>query len=134
MNENPYKMQLFPNYFKKIALVLVLISIVIAFLLKTYVQVETATGEILGNGFLIAMMFFIYSQSKEEDEMTRNIRLRSLGMSIFAVIIYCIIDPYINWFLGDGFHLKPGGYYVFWLLFMHYIIIILMFKGLEEQE
>lgn len=127
-------MHLLPNYFKKVALGLVILSLVVAYVLKTYMQVETATGEILGNGFLIAMMVFIYSQGKVEDERTRNIRVRSMTMSILTVIGYCVMDPYVNWFIGNEFHLSVGGYYIFWLFFANYIIMRQMFKGLEEQE
>lgn len=99
------QLNLLPNYYKKIAFVLIIAAItttIIAFQFKTgpYLYLLKSAVKTL---VIIAGLCLIFSKEKIEDEMTQLIRLRAISFAfIMSVIIYLIDESHILDYFGTA--------------------------------
>lgn len=89
---------LFPNYFKKIGIALMVLGFVPAIVVKT-VNIELVQSQkdvlrmVTLNSFILGLFFVAWSKDKIEDEMTVLIKLKSLAFAFSWGVIYVIIKP-----------------------------------------
>lgn len=86
--------KLLPNYFKKVGLSLIIITIISIVITKVFHLDDLFNKKILGTIFLDLLIFFccmiIFSRDKIEDEMTILIRLKQFA-GTFAGIVAMVI-------------------------------------------
>lgn len=86
--------KLLPNYFKKVGLSLIIISIISAVIIKVFHLDNLFNKKILGTIFLDLLIIFccliIFSRDKIEDEMTILIRLKQFA-GTFAGMVAMVI-------------------------------------------
>jgi hypothetical protein len=86
--------KLLPNYFKKVGLSLIIITIISIVITKGFHLDDLFNKKILGTIFLDLLIFFycmiIFSRDKIEDEMTILIRLKQFA-GTFAGIVAMVI-------------------------------------------
>jgi hypothetical protein len=86
--------KLLPNYFKKVGLSLIIITIISIVITKVFHVDDLVNKKILGTIFLNLLIFFccmiIFSRDKIEDEMTILIRLKQFA-GTFAGIVTMVI-------------------------------------------
>ena len=109
MTYQPNKIGFLPNYFQKIAAGLFVLSIIALFIMKSYFKLGDLSEQITGNIIMISFVIYMLAAQKIEDELTIKLRMRAWSVSFFAIISYAIIEPYINFLLGDGFVFDSSG-------------------------
>lgn len=92
---------LLPNYFKKIGIVIMLLSVIPAIMIKAlHIKLGVTSKEFLKlltiNIFILGLLFIAWSKDKIEDEMTVALRLKSMGFAFIWAIFYVIIAPFVN--------------------------------------
>ena len=120
-------LNLLPNYFKKIGLVFILVSVVFVVSVKiSGIHITAEKKEmmkiILSDAFLLGMVIVAFSKDKDEDELTMLIRMKALGSAVVFVVIFKIVN--------DIFHLTTqvsnetmNGYFfqmMVWYFFVYY--------------
>jgi len=132
MNQNQNKIRLLPNYFQKIAAVFFILSISSLFVLKGYFNVDDLAKQVALNGVLISFLIYMLAAQKIEDELTLELRMKSIAASFIAVITWAIVSPYVNFVAGDGFALNEsvGEAIQFGIIF--YFISYFILNGQEE--
>jgi|GEM_PF-5519091 len=114
------KLRLLPNYFKKISLLIILLSI--AFLI--FMKISDTN---IPKGFItplikvllvLAGYFFIMSKEKIEDEFIQSVRLTSYAIAFaFLIIQYLITESRVLGFLGKD---DPSAFrYIFNSIFFY---------------
>lgn len=125
---------LFPNYFKKIGLGMVLITILAVVIVKL-LPVEVAEGQkelfkVLFSGLFILGLFFIaWSKDKFEDEMTVQIRLKAISFTFMTSVFYLILRPLVDVILGDAPNKMTAVELMIFMLFMY-----ILFYKLQKRS
>jgi hypothetical protein len=91
--------KLLPNYFKKIGLSLIIITIISVVIIKVFHFDDLVNKKILGTIVIDLLTIFccmiIFSRDKIEDEMTILIRLKEFaGTFIFSVSFFILMNIY----------------------------------------
>jgi len=133
MKISPSRIVLLPHYFQKIAVALFVVSITLSIVLKNYVPIDVDIKPILGNVLLITALIFIYSKGKVEDEMTMQLRYSAFLLAFQIGVMMCIVDPYINWLMGDGFHLGYSAFDLVGMIVFNYIGIYSIYYFSEKE-
>ncbi len=98
------KFNLLPNYFKKVGIIIVLLSFILIVLKKmlNYNDYLGVPAKILFFSMLIGgLTIFALSKDRIEDEMNMQRRARSMsGAFVFGVVIL-IVNPLISLLFGD---------------------------------
>lgn len=98
---------LFPNYFKKVGVIVIIAIPIILITIKTFNKaffhlhndlIQTTAA----NAFIIGLSFIVMAKDKVEDERTAIIRLNAMASAFLAVICYVIIVPYMNILIRDS--------------------------------
>jgi hypothetical protein len=104
-NSNFYNspIRLLPVYFKKIGLVLVLLTIAIPVAFKlSSAEVLLSNKDLLKiitkSLFMIGLTIIGFSKDKIEDEMTMIIRMKAIIMSFIYGLVFAIISPLLAFF------------------------------------
>lgn len=96
--------ELLPNYFKKVALILFSLSIpfliVIEWVFALGIEGDQAVVFLKSTGMLCYLIFFL-SKEKTEDELISKIRMKSIGVGFLTGITSLAVTPYFN-FLSTG--------------------------------
>lgn len=108
MKKNHSEIRLLPIHYKKIALVILSLTIIFVILAITKaISIEKEIAKTIATiGILIACLIFALTRNKEEDELTLVIRFKALAVSFLFGTLYTIIDPFINLVSGDDFQLN----------------------------
>ena len=121
---------LFPHWFQFIGWILFIPAIVLGILLLAdFLQptgiLETVLNDIVIIGVALGSMFIVCSKEKNEDEMTRQIRLSSLLNALYVYVILLVsCTVFINgadffWFMVVDLVLLPIIYVVLFRLEMY---------------
>ena len=94
---------LLPNSYKHAGLGL-LVAAVIAAIFITLMDLDTWKSLSM-KGVLVGMLIIAISRDKEEDELTRHLRMQSFTLALILGVIYALLQPYINY--GIGLLIKP---------------------------
>lgn len=117
---------LLPAYFKKIGIVIVLITIVLVIVFKAlnieFIQAQKKTFEqFMVIPFILGLFFVAWAKDKFEDEMSLLLRLKAIGFSFICAIVSVIIGPFIDFILGDSVVQIKGQELVTIMLFAYLI-------------
>ena len=115
--------KLLPNYFKKIGLSLIIISIISAVILKVFHLDDLFNKKIWGTIFMDLLIIFcsliIFSRDKIEDEMTFLIRLKHFAGSFAGMVTIVILRNITD--IASG--VNPKNYsateLLLWMCLMH---------------
>ncbi|WP_298420926.1 hypothetical protein [uncultured Kordia sp.] len=132
---NKFKNFGLPHTFKKIGIVLVVVSILFMFARKLLdIEVATTLKFILKRVVLIGLLMVAISKEKIEDEMIRTIRGQAFKMAFIAGVVYTLIQPLINYIVAffvekDKEPLSDvGDFQVLWFLLTMYLLFFYMIK------
>jgi uncharacterized membrane protein len=94
--------------FKKIGIVVMILSMVPGLLVKTmHIALMASQKDLLKSlsysGFLLGLLFIALSRDKVEDELTIYIRLKAMQEMFMFAVIYVMIKPLIVWVLQAPF-------------------------------
>lgn len=127
MRKNQSEIKLLPHRFQKIIALFFTLSIIGIIILKGYFNISTNASEMLGSIILISFSLFMFTSSKIEDEMTKELRLKSYAVAFLSCIVMGIIDPYTNLLFegeflstntaGDILRMGIIGYFIGYFLF-----------------
>lgn len=95
-------------HFKKIGVVVMVLSMVPGLIVKTmHIVVMESQKDLLKSlsysGFLLGLLFIALSRDKVEDELTIHIRITSMQEMFIFAVIYVMIKPLIVWVLQSPF-------------------------------
>lgn len=123
---------LFPNYFKKIGLGMIITSIAVILITK-FLSVEITETQkeiykaVFFDVFILGLFFIAWSKDKFEDEMTIQIRLKAIGFTFMTSVFYLILRPLVDLILGDTPNNMSAPELMMFMLFM-YILFYKMQK------
>ena len=134
------KLRLLPNYYKKIALLIILFAI--AFLIFMKIGDFNISKEfikpLIKVLFILAGYFFIMSKEKIEDEFIQSVRLISYAIAFgFLIIQYLITESQVLSFLGKD---DPSAFryiinsIVFYILFFYLLKYRVIKTKCEKQS
>lgn len=91
----------FPKVFKKIGIILIVLSIIAAAGVKTvYPDVEQSQKDlfkiIIYNFLILGLFFTAWSRDKFEDEMTLQVRMKAISFTFMTSVFYTIINPLVD--------------------------------------
>ena len=99
-------LKLLPNYFKKVGLFLIIISIISAVIIKVFHLDDLFNKKILGTIFIDLLIIFcsliIFSRDKIEDEMTFFIRLKHFAGTFAGMVTMVILRNIMDIASGDN--------------------------------
>jgi len=95
---NKKKYTLLPVYFKKIGIVVILLSFLPLIIVKAFdIELIKSQKELFKtltlNILILGMVFIAWSRDKIEDEMTMSIRLSSMAWTFLWAILLVVIKP-----------------------------------------
>lgn len=123
-------LRLLPHYYKKIAISLILIAILIILLF----QVEILTIEkhfvklMAENILLIALLILALTKDKIEDELTLKLRMQSFAGSFIYGVLTVIVFPYTGFLFKDNSFSEKGSYELILSMLLFYFIIFFIAK------
>lgn len=123
MKNSIQDLRLLPNYFKKIALAILVFSILLLIGFKVIPLHSPIFREISYNGVLISLLLLAITRDKTEDERTIKLRLQSFAAAFIFGVVIVIVNPYINLlFDGSYFSNKGSGELLFSMLAFYFIV------------
>ena len=95
-------------HFKKIGVVVMILSMVPGLIVKTmHIVLMESQKDLLKSlsysGFLLGLLFIALSRDKVEDGLTIHIRITSMQEMFIFAVIYVMIKPLIVWVLQSPF-------------------------------
>lgn len=123
-----FQLKLLPNFFKKIAVMILLIDFIFLFLTKSDVLVVDLmfTKTLLKMGLILAGFIWIFSKLKIENEQTSRIRFQSFLVSFIALVTTFFVEPIVGFiFEGNisGFKFESSAFSLVFKALVFYIII-----------
>ena len=131
MKKNIQDLRLLPNYFRKIAFSLLVISIAGFIVLKSLSLSNELIKEISINGILISLLLLAISKDKFENELAVQSRLHSFAFAFVFGVILVIVNPYTN-LLFDGTYVADYNSHT--LLFSMLIFYFIMYFNLKRRR
>ncbi len=134
--ENLKKYQ-FPNYFKKIGIVLFIFSFLLIFVNKFFIG-YSEVNLVVKYGMLIGLLFVSVAKEKIEDELIINLKMQSYTFAFIAGVVYSLILPLIYFiqdiiFQSEKALLKDiGDFQILWFLLFVQIIYYEYLKKLYK--
>lgn len=98
---NKKKYTLLPVYFKKIGIVVILLSFLPLIIVKTF-NIELIHNQkelfktLTLNILILGLVFIAWSRDKIEDEMTMSIRLSSMAWTFLWAVLLVVIKPFFD--------------------------------------
>lgn len=132
---NKYKRFLvLPNYFKKIGLVIFIISLVFVLAVGFLTEGNETIKQIGKNITLISLLIIVLSKEKIEDELIEKLRGQAFTLAFITGVIYAIFQPYINYLVAAV--VKPekavfeqlGDFVILWFMLVVYLCFFYMLK------
>jgi hypothetical protein len=124
--------QLLPNYFRWIGLIITLLPILFLIIARSLnnelFQAHKETIKIFSiNVFILGLLFIVLTKDKIEDEMTMLLRLRAMAFIFIVAVIYVITQPLIDWIWNDTFSILNSRHLVV-IMLISYIIYFFILK------
>lgn len=125
MKNNHSENKLLPLYFKKIALSILVFSIIFVLLgAFKIIHIEKETAKAIGTtGLLLSCLIFAVTKNKIENDATLILRYKALSFSVLFVTLFTIITPFINLISEGKFEVSVKVTQVFFMLFGYYFLI-----------
>lgn len=122
-----------PNFYKKMGIALFVLSM-LTLLLSGLLMADATVFKIFAKkGMLLALLIVSVSKDKIEDELTINLRSKSYSIAFVIVVVYALIQPFVNYLVaailtsdGRGYS-EVSAFEVIWsMLFIHLGIFYLL--------
>ena len=118
---------LLPQYFKKIGIIVMILSFVSALIIKSryadMIQLERDLFRVFALNALILGLFFIaWSKDKIEDEMIIAIRYKAMAWTFSFVVLYVIVSPIVDLFFNGPERILSSQQVVMSMLFSYLIM------------
>jgi hypothetical protein len=130
MNSSQNNLRLFPRYFNKIGLGIILGIIV--FMLLSFFEIffidKEVAKTITKTLFLISLLIFSITRSKIEDELTVAIRLKAFAASFIFGVMIVIVDPFVNLVFEGVFLLEKGAVELLISMLLFYFFMVFLMK------
>lgn len=99
-------MRLFPHSFKGIGWIICAITAVAFVIAMFYKDVMPANSkEYFVHAWILGMSFIALSKDKIEDELSSELRMRSLAIAFVFGAVTAIVQPYLNWMFDGVFEM-----------------------------
>ena len=132
MNKAQQDIRLLPLHFKKFALGIMLVSILILVASELFSESIKIDKDIVKtiskSGFLISLLLFAITRSKIEDELTSRIRLKAFTASFIYGVVIVIIEPFINLLFINSFLSNKGVTELLTSMFFFYFLMTYIMK------
>lgn len=130
------QLRLLPNYFIKIGLFLIVVSFIIQtsiiVVLKNLTDSEREIIKaIFRSSFTIGLFFIAYSRDKLEDEMNYYLRMKSMALTLLFVIVYGILNPFLDYLFNDTPSVKTNQGFVI-IVILQYIFTFRIQKLMKK--
>jgi hypothetical protein len=136
MSQNPRKNKtgLLPNYFKKIGIVVMILTFIPAVIVKAMdISMMQAQKELFKlmtmNMFILGLLFIVWAKDKVEDEMTIALRLKSMGVAFIWAVLYVVLKPLIDVLFKDPIADFKAQELVLSMLLVYLILYYIQKKG-----
>lgn len=135
-----FQLKLLPNFFKKIALMILLIDFIFLFLTKSDVLVVDLmfTKTLLKMGLILAGFIWIFSKLKIENEQTSRIRFQSFLVSFIALVTTFFVEPIVGFiFEGNisGFKFESSAFSLVFKVIAFYIFFFnVLLRKLQKEK
>lgn len=130
MNKIQKDLQLLPVYFKKIALGIIIASIL--FMVLSISKTLTFDKELIKiiskSSFLISLLLLALTRNKIEDELTLKIRLKAFAASFIYGVVIVIVEPFINLLFDGSFLSDKGVTELLMSMFFFYFLMMFIMK------
>ena len=134
MTNKPNQINLLPNYFKKIGVIIILIAFGVAIVIKTFaVEFIPSHKEfskiVTLNLFILGVLLVAWAKDKFEDELTMLIRLKAIGFTFISAVSYVICKSLVDLAWGNAARDLNGQELVSIMLFVYIIYCWILKKG-----
>lgn len=135
-----FQLKLLPNFFKKIAVMILLIDFIFLFLTKSDVLVVDLmfTKTLLKMGLILAGFIWIFSKLKIENEQTSRIRFQSFLVSFIALVTTFFVEPIVGFiFEGNisGFKFESSAFSLVFKVIAFYIFFFnVLLRKLQKEK
>ena len=125
-----------PNQFKKIGLILFVLSFIILIAIKI-IEIESRMGvSLLKQTLLVSLLLMAVSREKIEDELIAMIRGRAFSLAFICGVIYALVQPYFDFLVielvkGGAIHEEMNA---FQLLFVMLGVYLMFFHVLKRTR
>ncbi len=114
----------FPNYYKKIGIVLFVLVIIVMLIIKglhyNFNPTQKGNIKIIGMSLLnIGLCFIAFAKEKIDDEMMVHLKLKSIYGALIFGIVYTLISPLIDIAFNDAIREITAQQLVTLMLFSH---------------
>ncbi len=125
MGKNQLDLPLLPTPYRKIALGLLILSVLFVVVTKTeMLLIDRGTVKTISmTGILVSLLVLALTKNKIEDELTSRIRLRAFAGSFIFGVGYTIVWPYVNIIFRDSFFSEKGSTELLLAMFIFYFLI-----------
>ena len=124
MKNDEFRLRLLPNYFKKIGIGILVLTVSF-FSLRLFSVLsfgKTLVLTISIRGVLVSLLILAMSKEKIEDELTAHIRLLSLGLTFIGGVVVVITSPFISMLIGtSGESFQNSSSILVFMLMMYFI-------------
>lgn len=124
-----------PHSFKKIGIILVVVSILFLFARKLFdIEISETIKFISKRVVLVGLLIIAISKEKIEDEMIRTLRAQAFTFAFIFGVVYALVQPLINYIASfiiekdkEPFS-DVGDFQILWLLLTMYLLFFHMQK------
>jgi len=126
-NYNTRKPGGFPNYFKKVGLLLIFVSIISCIVYKFILlkKASSLSSHIFLDLLIIGIFLFSIAKEKLEDERITLIRLKAMAGAFVLAVVYVITHPVFFGIIGDGITDISSTELILNMLFMYNVFFYL---------
>ena len=117
----------FPNYFKKIGWIGVIVSLAVIMSTSLFDGDQELLKDIMRKVVLAFLFMVVLSKEEIEDERIQEFRAQSFSIAFLAGVLYALFQPVVNWIAFSIF--KPekaifedlGDFQILWLMLTVYL-------------
>lgn len=126
-----------PNYFKKIGIGLVVISLISLFINAFSINASEFRS-IAKYGMLIGMLLISISKETIEDELITRLRMQSYTLAFIAGVIFTLILPFMDYFVDiifkadEAIFKDMGDFQILWILLSVQVFYFEFLKKLHK--
>lgn len=125
MTKNQKDLRLLPIPFKKVAIGIMLFSVLIVVLsISKILPIDKDIVKVISKtGILVSLLLLALTKNKIEDELTSRIRLKAFASSFIFGVGYVIVESFVSLLFKDGFLSDKGATEILITMFLFYFMI-----------
>lgn len=117
-------LRLLPTSFKTVGMVVMVLAIASLVLVKVmHVQIDSPAKELLRiltvDLFLVGLLCIAFARDRMEDEMTTELRIRSMASAFLFAVIFVMVMPIISLVAGDPIEDMKGQQVIITMLIIY---------------